>query len=205
MTVAPQLDRRAAVEGSPRRSRRRWSYRASARPPTTSIAVGDHDGNFYLWGAMGGAALIALGLAQAQPGKRVLVFTGDGEQLMGLGGLATIGGGAAAQPRHRRDRQPAFWRDRHAGEPYRAAASISTGSRRACGFAETATVRTLAEVRRLARSLREPAEGPRLFVIKVVGRKSAALAALARRRLYQEPVPCPSRLRGGLNWNPSSG
>ena len=45
---------------------------------------------FYLWGAMGGAAMIGLGLALAQPARRVLVLTGDGEMLMGLGSLATI-------------------------------------------------------------------------------------------------------------------
>jgi thiamine pyrophosphate-dependent acetolactate synthase large subunit-like protein len=39
---------------------------------------------------MGGAALTGLGLAIAQPSRPVVVFTGDGEQLMGLGGLATI-------------------------------------------------------------------------------------------------------------------
>ena len=54
-------------------------------------AAGDNDRNFYLWGAMGGAAMIGLGLALAQPGKRVAVITGDGEMLMGLGALATIG------------------------------------------------------------------------------------------------------------------
>ena len=54
-------------------------------------AAGDHDLNFYLWGAMGGAAMIGLGLALAQPDRPVLVITGDGEQLMGLGALATIG------------------------------------------------------------------------------------------------------------------
>lgn len=59
--------------------------------PTYDVfAAGDHDGNFYLWGAMGGAALVALGVAQAQPDRPVAAFTGDGEQLMGLGGLATI-------------------------------------------------------------------------------------------------------------------
>jgi len=59
--------------------------------PTYDVfAAGDHDGNFYLWGAMGGAALVALGIAQAQPDRPVAAFTGDGEQLMGLGGLATI-------------------------------------------------------------------------------------------------------------------
>lgn len=54
-------------------------------------AAGDNDRNFYLWGAMGGAAMIGLGLALAQPKKRVAVITGDGEMLMGLGSLATIG------------------------------------------------------------------------------------------------------------------
>jgi thiamine pyrophosphate-dependent acetolactate synthase large subunit-like protein len=55
-----------------------------------AFAAGDHDGNMYLWGAMGGAALVGLGLALAQPTRPVVVITGDGEQLMGLGGLATI-------------------------------------------------------------------------------------------------------------------
>ena len=54
-------------------------------------AAGDDDRNFYLWGAMGGAAMIGLGLALAQPKRRVAVITGDGEMLMGLGSLATIG------------------------------------------------------------------------------------------------------------------
>lgn len=53
-------------------------------------AAGDRPLNFYLWGAMGGAAMIGLGLALAQPARRVLVLTGDGEALMGLGALATI-------------------------------------------------------------------------------------------------------------------
>jgi len=60
--------------------------------PTYDVAAcGDHPLNFYLWGAMGGAAMIGLGLALAQPARRVLVLTGDGEALMGLGSLATIG------------------------------------------------------------------------------------------------------------------
>ncbi|HET6196466.1 MAG TPA: thiamine pyrophosphate-dependent enzyme [Acetobacteraceae bacterium] len=58
-------------------------------------AAGDRPRNFYLWGAMGGAAMIGLGLALAQPDRRVLVITGDGEMLMGMGALATI---AAKRP-----------------------------------------------------------------------------------------------------------
>jgi thiamine pyrophosphate-dependent acetolactate synthase large subunit-like protein len=55
------------------------------------FAAGDDDRNFYVWGAMGGAAMIGLGLALAQPSRRVAVITGDGELLMGMGSLATIG------------------------------------------------------------------------------------------------------------------
>jgi thiamine pyrophosphate-dependent acetolactate synthase large subunit-like protein len=54
-------------------------------------AAGDNPLNFYLWGAMGGTAMIGLGLALAQPGRRVAVLTGDGDMLMGIGSLATIG------------------------------------------------------------------------------------------------------------------
>ena len=54
-------------------------------------AAGDHPLTFPLWGAMGSACMIGLGLALAQPERRVLVVTGDGELLMGLGSLATIG------------------------------------------------------------------------------------------------------------------
>jgi thiamine pyrophosphate-dependent acetolactate synthase large subunit-like protein len=59
--------------------------------PTYDVgAVGDHDLNFHLWGAMGGAAMIGLGVAIAKPEIPVLVVTGDGEMLMGLGSLSTI-------------------------------------------------------------------------------------------------------------------
>ena len=54
-------------------------------------AAGDRDRNFYLWGAMGGAVMIGLGLALAKPEIPVVVITGDGELLMGMGSLATVG------------------------------------------------------------------------------------------------------------------
>jgi len=53
-------------------------------------AAGDCARIFPLWGAMGGAVPTGLGLALAQPDKRVLVATGDGEMLMGIGSLATV-------------------------------------------------------------------------------------------------------------------
>lgn len=54
------------------------------------MAAGDHDFNYYLWAAMGSAAMVGLGLATSNPERPVLVVTGDGEMLMALGALATI-------------------------------------------------------------------------------------------------------------------
>jgi thiamine pyrophosphate-dependent acetolactate synthase large subunit-like protein len=59
-------------------------------PAWDITAAGDTPRNLPLWGGMGGAAMMGLGLALAQPSARVLVVTGDGEMLMGLGALATI-------------------------------------------------------------------------------------------------------------------
>lgn len=59
-------------------------------PAWDVAAAGDHPLTFPLWGAMGGAAMVGLGVALAQPDRRVVVITGDGELLMGLGALATI-------------------------------------------------------------------------------------------------------------------
>ncbi|MCW5220440.1 aldehyde dehydrogenase [Verminephrobacter aporrectodeae subsp. tuberculatae] len=59
--------------------------------PTFDVAAaGDCAQNFYLWGAMGGAVMVGMGVALAQPQRRVIVFVGDGEMMMGLGSLATV-------------------------------------------------------------------------------------------------------------------
>ena len=56
------------------------------------VAINGHRPNLYpLGGSMGAAAMTGLGLALAQPEHRVLVVTGDGELLMSVGSLATIG------------------------------------------------------------------------------------------------------------------
>lgn len=60
-------------------------------------AAGDTPLNFPMWGAMGGAAMVGLGLALAQPKRPVLVITGDGEMIMGMSSLATI---AAQRPKN---------------------------------------------------------------------------------------------------------
>ncbi len=166
MTVPSELDRRAAVAALLKNRKDMLVVSGLGSPTYDLHATGDRDDNFYLWGAMGGAALIGLGLAQAQPTKRVLALTGDGEQLMGLGGIATIG---VARPRNL---DIVVIDNQHFGETGMQASHTGRGVdltaiATACGFAATATARTIEEVQRLATQIAEPADGPRLFVIKV--------------------------------------
>jgi len=91
------LSRREAVTAILRHRDKTLVVSGLGSPSYDVHAAGDRDDNYYLWGAMGGAALVGLGLAQAQPDRHVLVITGDGEQLMAFGSLATI---AVARPRN---------------------------------------------------------------------------------------------------------
>jgi thiamine pyrophosphate-dependent acetolactate synthase large subunit-like protein len=93
----PSLDRRKAVADILNQRGGALVVAGLGAPTWDAAAAGDHALNFYTWGGMGGAAMIGLGLALAQPKRRVLVVTGDGELLMGLGSLATIG---VQQPRN---------------------------------------------------------------------------------------------------------
>ncbi len=93
--AAAAIERRAFVASLLGRCPQALVVTGLGSPSYDVFAAGDRPENFYLWGAMGGAALVGLGLALAQPDRSVIVITGDGEQLMGLGALATIG---AQQP-----------------------------------------------------------------------------------------------------------
>jgi phosphonopyruvate decarboxylase len=64
------------------------------------FALADRPGNFYMQGSMGHAAAIGLGLALAQPARRVVVLDGDGAALMHLGTLSTVGHYAPANLLH---------------------------------------------------------------------------------------------------------
>src|SRR5674476_39545 len=134
-------------------------------PTYDCAAAGDHPLNFYLWGAMGSAATVGLGLALAQPQRRVLVITGDGELLMGLGALATIGAKkpdnlAIAVIDNERYGETGMQRTHTSAGVYLA------GIARTAGFRQTATVRQMAELDSAIPML-HAANGPVLVVLKV--------------------------------------
>ena len=87
----PTLDRRRVVADMLKPRDGALVVAGLGAPCWDIAAAGDDPLNFYTWGGMGGAAMIGLGIALAQPKRRVVVITGDGEMLMGLGSLATIG------------------------------------------------------------------------------------------------------------------
>ena len=129
-------------------------------------AAGDHDRNFYNWGAMGGAAMIGLGIAIAQPKVPVIVITGDGELLMGMGGLATI---ALSSPKNL---SVIVLDNGHYGETggqksHTSARTdlsvIATG----CGIAEVRTITTMADVEKLAECINRVGDGPLFAAIKI--------------------------------------
>lgn len=166
MVIAKSMDRRAAVAKLLAARNGALVVTGLGSPSYDVHAAGDTDDNYYLWGAMGGAALTGLGLAQAQPAKRVMVITGDGEMLMAFGALATI---AVAAPRNL---DIIVLDNQHFGETGMQASHTGRGIAldkvaAATGFAETAELLTLDEVDSLTARLQQPATGPRLFVLKI--------------------------------------
>jgi thiamine pyrophosphate-dependent acetolactate synthase large subunit-like protein len=114
---------------------------------------------------MGSAAMIGLGLAIAQPERPVLVLTGDGEQLMGLGSLATIG---VQRPPNL---AVVVLDNEHYGETGMQQTATAAGVDLAavaagCGFARSETIRDMAGVEALRPRLRVR-QGPLFAEIKI--------------------------------------
>ena len=134
-------------------------------PAWDATDAGDHPLNFPLWGGMGGAAAIGLGLALAQPDRRVLVLTGDGELLMGMGSLATIG---AQRPRNL---SVIVLDNERYGETGMQASHTAFGVdlaavAKACGFVSATMVTTIEQVSRLRPDLHR-AVGPLFAQVKI--------------------------------------
>lgn len=129
-------------------------------------AAGDHDRNFYLWGAMGGAVMIGLGVALAQPKLPVVVITGDGEMLMGIGSLATVG---LQQPKN----LSIIVLDNEVyGETGGQASHTGTntdlvGVAKACGITDARTIATMGEIEAFAKTMQDTSNGPRFASIKI--------------------------------------
>jgi thiamine pyrophosphate-dependent acetolactate synthase large subunit-like protein len=121
--------------------------------------------DFLLWGAMGNAAAIGLGLAQAQPERRVLVITGDGDMAMGLGSLAAIG---SAGPENLAIIVLDNERYGETGmQPSHTAQHLDlAGVAESCGFPETHTVRDQSGLEAVLPII-HAAPGPIAVIIKV--------------------------------------
>jgi thiamine pyrophosphate-dependent acetolactate synthase large subunit-like protein len=132
-------------------------------------AAGDSPLNFPLWGAMGNAAMIGLGLALAQPKRRVLVLTGDGEMLMGMGSLATIG---VQKPRNL---SVVVIDNERYGETGMQATHTAAGVDLAkvaqgCGFKVARRIRSATQLAALRAAIHRPS-GPLFAQVKVVAEK----------------------------------
>jgi thiamine pyrophosphate-dependent acetolactate synthase large subunit-like protein len=163
--AAAALDRRAVVAALLAGRGDLLVVAGLGAPAWDATAAGDHPLTFPLWGAMGSAAMVGLGLALAQKRRPVLVITGDGEMLMGLGSLATIGvqrptnltvvvldneryGETGMQPTH----------TAHGVD----LAAIAA----ACGFARTEIIRAMTGVAALCATLRDD-RGPLFAQVKI--------------------------------------
>jgi thiamine pyrophosphate-dependent acetolactate synthase large subunit-like protein len=94
MSKAPsksnKIDRRPFVAELLKRRNGAFVVPGLGSPCWDISAAGDAQENVYNWGGMGLAIPTALGLAIAQPNKRILAITGDGEMMMGIGSLAVV-------------------------------------------------------------------------------------------------------------------
>ena len=124
-------------------------------------ACADRDNQFYMVGSMGCASSLGLGLALAQPGRRVLVLDGDGALLMRLGALATVG-------YERPDNLVHLVLDNECHESTGGQATVSHSVdfgavAAACGYPSVARARTPEQVAGL---LRRPQPGPGFIHVK---------------------------------------
>jgi len=195
MSKANLLDRRAVVSQLLKDRRGAIAVGGLGASTYDIAAAGDHDRNFYLWGGMGGAVMIGLGLALAQPTLPVVVITGDGEMLMGMGSLATVG---LQQPKN----LSIIVLDNEAyGETggqasHTGATADLVGVAKACGIKDTSNITTLAEVEAFASSLQDVTAGPRFASVKIDG------ANLERVLSSRDGTYIVNRIRSSLGHTP---
>jgi len=158
-------------------------------------AAGDHDRNFYLWGAMGGAVMIGLGVALAQPKLPVVVITGDGEMLMGMGSLATVG---LQQPKNLTivvlDNE--VYGETGGQASHTAANTDLVGVAKACGIKDARAMMTIGEIEAFANAMQDTSHGPRFASVKIDA------ANLERVLASRDGTFIVNRIRGALGFGP---
>lgn len=165
MTGSEKLSRREVVKSLLSNRGETLVVTGLGQPAYDAFAAGDDPRNFYLWGAMGGAVSMGLGLAVAQSERRVVVLTGDGELLMGLGSLAAAGAEKAS------NLAVVVLDNERYGETGQQTTHTARGTdlaavASAVGFRTALTVTAEAELPEAIRTARE-GEGPVMVVIKV--------------------------------------
>ncbi|MGQ0686180.1 thiamine pyrophosphate-dependent enzyme [Bradyrhizobium sp.] len=168
MSKANLLDRRAVVATLLKDRKGMVAVGGLGASTNDMAAAGDHDRNFYLWGGMGGAVMMGLGLALAQPDVPVVVITGDGEMLMGMGSLATVG---MQKPGNLSIVVLDNERYGETGGQTSHTSSVAdlVGVAKACGIADVRAITTMAEVEGLVPQLHDVMSGPRFANVKIDG------------------------------------
>jgi thiamine pyrophosphate-dependent acetolactate synthase large subunit-like protein len=164
-----RIDRRAVVRALLAERGELLLVAGLGAPAWDATEAGDHPLHFPLWGGMGGAAMIGLGLALAQPSRPVLVLTGDGEMLMGLGSLATIGAS------HPKNLSVVVLDNERYGETGMQASHTAYGVdlaavAKACGFVNASMLHALGQVDQLREGV-QAMRGPLFAQIKIAADK----------------------------------
>ena len=195
MSKANLLERRSVVSGLLTERKDAIVVGGLGASTYDIAAAGDHDRNFYLWGAMGGAVMIGLGVALAQPDLPVVVITGDGEMLMGIGSLATVG---LQRPRN----LSIIVLDNEVygetgGQASHTAATVDlVGVARSCGITDARAIATMADIEAFAPLIQEVSSGPRFASIKIDS------ANLERVLSSRDGTFIVTRIRGALGFGP---
>ncbi|HZR86634.1 MAG TPA: thiamine pyrophosphate-dependent enzyme [Bradyrhizobium sp.] len=195
MSKANLLDRRDVVKALLANRKDAIAIGGLGASTNDITAAGDHARNFYLWGGMGGAAMMGLGLALAQPKLPVVVITGDGEMLMGMGSLATIG---LQKPANLSiivlDNE--CYGETGGQTSHTASVADLVGVAKACGITDSRAISTMAEVEAFAKAMQDISSGPRFANVKIDS------ASLDRVLPVRDGTFILTRLRGDLGLGP---
>ena len=195
MSKTNLLDRRAVVATLLQDRKGMVAVGGLGASTNDMAAAGDHDRNFYLWGGMGGAVMMGLGLALAQPDVPVVVITGDGEMLMGMGSLATV---AMQKPGNL---SIIVLDNERYGETggqtsHTSSAADLVGVAKACGIADSRAITTMAEVEAMVPKLHDLKGGPRFANVKIDS------ANIERILPMRDGIFIVNRIRGSLGFGP---